>query len=263
MFYDQDSLKRCKEEYEDILQKHHQLKLRLMKFQSKLRSSDSQVYLTQGVIRRLDTLVRCIKNIFRISSVERTEKLSPDELKDLTINLHAFFVNISGIFDNLGWVFVFEHNLLGRRKDGKLERKDIGIFNKKTQLHLPENLLKYLESRDLKSWYENYSKNFRDALAHRIPLYVPPAMLNENEGEEYQKLQDQLQTLDLSSPENLNRYEEILGQQMQLGQVSLFFAHLKNEGGDPVFFHAQVIVDYKTVEELVIKFCEAYVEPTP
>jgi hypothetical protein len=31
----------------------------------------------------------------------------------------------------------------------------------------------------------------------------------------------------------------------------------------PVFFHAQVIVDYKTIEELIIKFCEAYIEPTP
>ena len=263
MYYDTDSLKRVKEEYEDVAKKHNQLKSRLMHFQSKLMKSDSQVYLTQGVARRLGILVRCIDNIFRIYPVERTKKLLPDELTDLTINLHAFFVNTSGIFDNLGWVFVCEHNLSGKRKDGKLERKDIGLFNKKTQLHLTKNLREYLQSTDLQTWYANYSKNYRDALAHRIPLYVPPAILNENEGEKYKKLQDKLQTLGLYSPEGLKHYGDILDQQTQLGEISPFFAHLPTAGGTPVFFHAQVIVDYKTIEELVIKFCEAYIEANP
>jgi hypothetical protein len=33
------------------------------------------------------------------------------DFSDLDINLHAFFVNISGILDNLGWVFVYENDL--------------------------------------------------------------------------------------------------------------------------------------------------------
>jgi hypothetical protein len=44
----------------------------------------------------------------------------------------------------------------------------------------------------MQTWYTEYSKNYRDALAHRIPLYVPPSALNKEEQEEYMLLEKQL-----------------------------------------------------------------------
>lgn len=261
MTYDKSSLRKIKEKYQDIRRVHDQLVLREIKpLQSKLTNNRAKEYLLQGVGRRLKILTRSIENIFQIFPIDQTEQLAPDELTDLTINLHAFFVNVSGLFDNLAWVFAFEYNLVGEPKTGKLGRFDIGLFNEKTQSHLSDRLRTYLKSQDLQNWHSEYSKNYRDALAHRIPLYVPPSVLKPAEQKKYLELETQIQTLDLTKYENLEIYGAILGQQSELGQASPFFAQSGGEKGLPVFLHAQVLTDYATIEEVVTKFCE-YFEP--
>jgi hypothetical protein len=258
MQYDECSLKEITAKYQEIGQIYAQLMHRMMSLHSKLTNDKAKEYLMQGVGRRLSTLARCIENIFHIFPLGQTELLTREELTDLVINLHAFFVNISGLLDNLGWVFVFERDLVGNLKDGKLERKDIGLFNRKTQTHLPGALRMYLQSDDLCAWYTDYSKNYRDALAHRIPLYVPPSILNGADQERYRELETKKQSLDFSKGENLGMYDDMLKQQKRLGQASPFFAHSVGEEGRPVFLHAQVIADYATIEEVVNMFCEHF-----
>ena len=48
----------------------------------------------------------------------------------------------------------------------------------------------YLNSEPIINWYSDYSKNYRDALAHRIPLYVPPSVLNKDDEKEYFELEN-------------------------------------------------------------------------
>lgn len=258
MPYDERSLKEITEKYQDTGRIHDQLMLRLVSLLSKLTNDKAKEYLMQGAGRRLNIVTRCIENIFRIFPIGQTEQLARDELTELGINLHAFFINTSGLFDNLGWVFAFEHDLLGEPKDGKLGRNDIGLFNRKNQIRLPDPLRKYLQSDHLRAWYAEYSKNYRDALAHRIPLYVPPSVLSGADQEKYLELEAQLQTLDLTKYENFEIYDDILEQQKQLGQASPLFAHSVGEKGRPVFLHAQVIADYATIEEVVKRFCEHF-----
>lgn len=258
MPYDKCSLKEITTKYQDTSRIHAQLMLRLMSLLSKLKNDKSKEYLMQGAGRRLNILSRCIENIFSISPLGQTEQLAQDKLTDLVINLHAFFVNISGLFDNLGWVFAFENDLVGKSEDGKLQRTDIGLFNRKTQMRLPDALRTYLQSDHWRAWYSEYSKNYRDALAHRIPLYVPRSILRGADQEKYREFEVQLQTLDLTKHENLEIYGDILEQQKRLGQASPFFAHSTGEEGRPVFLHAQVIADYATIEEVVNMFCEHF-----
>jgi hypothetical protein len=163
----------------------------------------------------------------------------------------------------LGWVFVYEHDLAGEQKDGKLGRNDIGLFKSNTQRHLPVTLRTYLKSGHLHTWYSEYTKNYRDALAHRISLYVPPSILGGTDLEKYREFEAQQQTLDLTKFENLKIYEEIMEQQRQLGQSSPFFAHSYSEDGWPVFLHAQIIADYKTVEEIINMFCKHFEPKAP
>lgn len=175
MRYDEQALKDIAEKYAAVGRIHEQLALRLSSMASNLHNARAKEHLTQGVGRRLSILTRCIQNIFSIFPVGRTERLVPEELIDVDINLHAFLINLSGLLDNLGWVFIVENNLLGSSKEGKLAKKDIGLFNKKTQPYLPEKLRTYLNTEQMKKWYSEYARNYRDALAHRIPLYVPPS----------------------------------------------------------------------------------------
>ena len=84
----------------------------LLKLSGNLRQEKAKEYLFHGAVRRLRVIYRCINNIFTIFPLERATLLNRDELDDVMINLHAFFVNIFGILDNLAWVFIHEKQLI-------------------------------------------------------------------------------------------------------------------------------------------------------
>lgn len=128
------------------------------------------------------------------------------------------------------------------------------MFNKKTQTHFKPELNEYLKSDSMQSWYAKYSKNYRDALAHKIPLYVPPAALNDEEKEEYILLEKQL--WDFSSLESILKNNEILEKLSSLGRACPFFTHSHDEGSKPLFLHAQVIADFITIDDIINKFCD-------
>lgn len=266
MVYDEENIKKIKEKYADIDQVYARLVLKLSHLHSILRSKKACEYLMQGVGRRLNILTRCLHNIFKIFPIEKNDLLTRDDLTDLDINLHAFLINISGILDNLAWVFVYENDLLGSPKKGKITKYGVGLFNEKTQIHLKPELNDYLKSEVMQTWYTEYSKNYRDALAHRIPLYVPPSTLNKEDEEKYMLMEKQLRDFNSSEAilqhdeieEILDKQIEILDKQSKLGQACPLFAHSFNEGGTPIFLHAQVVADFLTIEEIINKFCDYF-----
>ena len=258
MTYSKKTLSEINEKHRGINHAHDDLLLRLGSFQQKLKNEKAREYLMQGVGRRLKTITRCIDNIFTLFPANQIKHLSKEDLTDLDINLHAFFINIAGVFDNLGWVFVYENELLGKVKEGKIPRIGVGLFNESTQKYLKTELREYLNSDPTKSWYENYSKNYRDSLAHRIPLYVPPSLLSKAEAKEYQNIDEQIRVLDFTGARDRDRYDELRNTQYALGRACHLFAHSLKEGGRPVYLHAQVFADYATVEEVIDRFCKSF-----
>jgi hypothetical protein len=136
---------------------------------AKIKEEKAREYLHYGVGRRLEVIERCIENIFLIFPVERNNLLCREELIDVMINLHAFFVNIFGLLDNLAWVLIHEKKLAGI-----IDKKKVGLFKRETKKYLPNKFCQYLDSPQMKLWHEQYLTNYRDAFSHRIPLYVPP-----------------------------------------------------------------------------------------
>jgi hypothetical protein len=258
MAYSDETLVQLAEKYQEVSQSHKNLLLDLMFFRQKLGKEKSKEYLMQGVGRRLDILTRSIDNVYSIFPPNRKERLSKVENADIVINLHAFFINITGVFDNLAWVFVHENNLLGKSNEGKISRNGVGLFCQETQEHIAEELRDYLNSDQIISWYTEYSKNYRDSLAHRIPLYVPPFILNDDEGAEYKAIENQINDLDFTRQEDRNKSDELHERQQNLGRISHFLSHSLEEGCRPVYFHAQVIADFLTVKETIGKFIEHF-----
>jgi hypothetical protein len=138
-------------------------------------------YLLNGVGRRLGVLRECLASIFETFPPARSAPLSLAGLYQVQINLHAFVINLSGLFDNLAWAFVLRHGLL--EKIGG--RKRVGMFLQSTQQVLPVPLATYVTSATMTTWHGSYLKAYRDALAHRIPLYVPPATFTPQEQQRY------------------------------------------------------------------------------
>ncbi len=215
-----------------------------------LKEEKAKEYLFHGVARRLGVIERCVDNIYSIFPIEREILLSWEELKDVDINLHAFFINIFGLLDNLAWVLIHEKRL-------KIDKKDVGLYMNKTQTCFEKKFRTYLNSDRIKKWHNEYLKNYRDALSHRIPLYVPPKALTseqKNHTELIEKqLNDSIKLRDYSVIDNLHDKED------KIGSPSPFFIHsISEEESKYVVLHAQVITDFKTVEEIVEKFCDAF-----
>jgi len=171
MIYSAEQIEQIKREESKVLHNLNELWMTLISHLAPTLESDrAKEYLLHGICRRLDVLHRCIRNVFDIFPVSREDLLTDVETRNIEINLHAFTINIYGLLDNVAWVFVFENSLEDKIRGG---RRSVGLFSKHTMKHFPERTKQYLNSERMKAWYGDYAKNYRDALAHRIPPYVP------------------------------------------------------------------------------------------
>ncbi len=167
--YKQEDIQKIKSELYSLRIKYCDLMGQIFDLSAKIKEEKAREYLHYGVGRRLEVIERCIENIFLIFPVERNNLLCREELIDVMINLHAFFVNIFGLLDNLAWVLIHEKKLAGI-----IDKKKVGLFKRETKKYLPNKFCQYLDSPQMKLWHEQYLTNYRDAFSHRIPLYVPP-----------------------------------------------------------------------------------------
>ena len=220
----------------------------IMEFAPSLTVGRAREYVLHGICRRLRIIRRCIDNTFAIFPVDRKEFLRGEERSDLEINLHAFIINIYGLQDNIAWVYVIEKHLEDVVEGGRL---GVGLFNKNTQCHLPKEVCEYLDSGIIKSWHQWYAKNYRDALAHRIPLYVPPSTMTPTDAQKYRELENQIS--EQMKKGDFERTEALMEEQEAIGSICAAFLHSSSDSdsSSPILFHPQVIVDGKTVMEII------------
>jgi hypothetical protein len=202
-------------------------------------------HLLHGVARRINVLGRAIENIFGKFPPSTSSLLERDALYDVQINLHAFVMNLYGVFDNWAWAFVFRHGLESEIRD----RRGVGLFHERTTRYLPPILRDYLSSSTTTDWHEKYLKSFRDALAHRIPLYIPPAEITPEEGDRYNRLESE--KVELIRTMQWDRLEEVWDQQAELGRPSFVFLHAFSEDDPPrpILLHPQLLCDAGAIVE--------------
>lgn len=251
--FKQEDIQKIKSELGVVGERYLNLASQLLKLSEDLKQEKAKEYLFHGVMRRLRIIYRCINNIFTIFPLERETLLNRDELDDVMINLHAFFVSIFGILDNLAWVFIHEEQLANAI--GQLQ---VGLFKEKTKEKFTAQFCQYLDSGQIKTWHNEYLKNYRDALSHRIPLYVPPKTLNSDQRSQLDMIEKEIN--DSLKSGNIDTIDRLHSEEDKVGDVCPFFIHSLSESENKyVALHVQIITDFKTVEEIVGKFCEMFV----
>jgi hypothetical protein len=212
---------------------------------SSLANRKAREYMTHGVGRRLSVIRRCIEKIFCLFPPSQTRPLDRETLADVQIYLHAFVINLYGVFDCWAWAFVLRHDLL--QKIGR--RNNVGLFKKETQQYLPSALLDYLRSDRIRTWYETYVTGYRDALAHRIPLYIPPANWTTQDSELYSRLEDE--KVACIRDGQWERLDQIWVEQEDIGTACLAFMHEYSADSDarPLLLHGQLLCDGMSVVE--------------
>ncbi len=210
-----------------------------------LKVEKAREYLQHGVCRRVKTIRRCLVNVFTIYPPERTAPLPSDDVSDVMINLQAFIANVYGVFDNVAWVYILEQ----RRE--RIGRQAIGLFDRRTQEHLSTRMREYLGEERMQAWFADYSKNFRDALGHRIPPYVPPFMTTPEESKRWAELDAQI--LPAIREHRFDDMERIQAERDAIGKAAPVFRHSFSDadGERAVILHPQMLTDAMTITELL------------
>src|SRR4029079_8316843 len=127
-----------------------------------------------------------------------------------------FVINIYGVSDNLAWIYILEKGIT-------LQPSRVGLFNRETQKHLPQKVLDYLRSKTIKEWHGKYAKDYRDALAHRIPLYVPPWTFTPAQGDKYRELEAMIS--EEMTKRNFVQVQKLTDEQDALRRICLTCLH--------------------------------------
>ena len=199
-----------------------------------------------GLARRLGTMIRCMDQVFALLPPDLDAIPDRDVTVDATVNIQAFVMNAFGCCENLAWIWVHENDV--RKPDGGLLPAGwVGLGNKYETVRdsLSDGLRQCLADRA--DWFANL-KNFRDALAHRIPLYIPPFTLDPADGDKLQAL-DQEAAQALRS-HNFEGYERLMAEKMALARFQPIMAHSLTAGGYIIRFHPQLIADIRTIFEM-------------
>ncbi len=240
-YYNAEDLNEIGKEYKNVLEECDRLLLRYINLSFK--NPKSSEFAKHGFARRVKTLKKCLENIFSICPADRVDKLSGDELTNVCINLQSFIFNIFGCIDNLAWIWVNEKNFSFKKKT------EVKFSNKNIKSVLSRDFSEYLDG--LKDWL-TYLEDFRHSLAHRIPLYIPPYVLDLEDQERSNFLE--LNKNEALKKRNYETYHRLNKDQENLGLFRPWMKHSFEENSKPVAFHVQMLVDVKTISEISQKF---------
>lgn len=130
----------------------------------------AQEYCQYGICRRLSAINTCLVHFFSEIPPDITKEPTREETARADIHLHAFLINISGIIDNMAWLWV-HYTGLENCVDLEKKKKMVGLFNKDFLKYLPVRIAALVDQYS--DWYE-FMVNHRHPTAHRIPPYVIP-----------------------------------------------------------------------------------------
>jgi hypothetical protein len=172
-----------------------------------------------------------------------------DELVDAVVYIQAFTFNTFACLDNLAWIWVCEKKLTTDQGEIVPPTKvGLGKNCKLVRQSLPADLRNDLKALD--PWFKHL-ENFRHALAHRIPLYIPPSALAEKDSPAYRLLEKQMAKARQRG--NHPRYEQLKVRQQALTKYQPEMMHSAADNSRRIVFHPQLLSDFKTVCELGLK----------
>jgi hypothetical protein len=109
----------------------------------------------------------------------------------------------------------------------------------------------YLKETD--KWFD-YLADYRHALAHRIPLYIPPGGVCPSDADAYNALQRRMDAaLNSFRP---YEYEQLSAEQAKLFVFQPSMTHSFSEAKGIVPFHVQMVADFLTIEQLALKMLD-------
>jgi hypothetical protein len=181
--------------------------------------------------------------LFRLLPPELEQIPPRDDVVDATIAIHAFTTDAFGCLENIAWIWLYEKDV--KNEDGTaLDLREVGLGKKKFRKSLTPQFRAYIDGKQ--EWFGNLI-SFRDSLAHRIPLFIPPYVIPKLNVAKYDEL-EKAKFIEpaLSDPVE---YEKVNAEQLKLCQFLPGMTHSIYKDAPQVEFHSQLLNDYVTIDE--------------
>jgi hypothetical protein len=145
-----------------------------------LRVKEAREYLLYGVNRRLPILRMNLRTVFDIAYAGRSEIMELlEEARLMDMHLHSFFYHCYGALDSAAWCIAYERGFLEPGADWTKKKNKIGFLKTDYSKWLEQTIPSFWISLNNVEQQHQALAVIRDAIAHRIPLYVPSAITPE------------------------------------------------------------------------------------
>jgi hypothetical protein len=206
------------------------------------RNDRAREFATHGFSRRIRTLRHRIENVFNRLPPDDDAIPTTETCIDAAAYVQAFLLNVFGALDNLAWTWVQEKDIKNQ-DGGQLKETRVGLGKKYRDIRrtFSQQLRGYLGGHQ--DWFKHLA-DFRHALAHRIPLYIPRyAIVNHKE---YADLQAQKEVV-VGDPQEFDRLTQ---EQIKHVQFQPLMVHSLSETSPRIVFHPLILSDFAMVEDI-------------
>jgi hypothetical protein len=188
---------------------------------------------------------RCIHNVFTAVPPEQIAEPAQEARLDADINLQAFVFNVFGALDNLAWIWTFERLTYGEKPN--IARRDVNLNRSQSPIRasFSQPFREFLDAHA--EWFQ-FQENYRHALAHRIPLYIPPSAVPTDDVGTHASLGQAM--VDATMRADFDELERLRAAQTELGVFEPVMIHSFGEQVQPIMFHPQLLSDFETVEDI-------------
>ncbi|USI75483.1 integrase arm-type DNA-binding domain-containing protein [Sphingopyxis sp. USTB-05] len=208
-------------------------------------ASKGREFAIHGLCRRLNMIKHSADRIFDGLAPE-TVRPERDDLLDAAAFLQAFMLNVCGAIDNLAHIWCAELPVTAPSGE-PINRNEIGLRSrhKRVRRTLPIPMRDYLDQ--CSDWFA-YIENYRDALAHRIPLYIPPQSLAPDDQVEFNRISSAW--TDAVIARDWNLADKLMDALDRVGTFTPYFMHSFGEQARPMLLHGQLVCDLATIVEI-------------
>src|SRR5579862_727420 len=240
-FYSDDHLARMADEIVGLERRLRTLQQSY--FEYGFKNEQAKEFAHQGLSRRLSTLVRCVRNTFTALPPELEGIPTSNALHDAEIQMQAFIISVFGCLDNMAWIWESERSII-QPNGNPLPPEWIGLrpTNRTVWQSLSRGLRDYLDG--IAPWFD-YLEDYRHALAHRIPLYIPPFAVAPGNENRYRELEAEITKRVIAG-------EPIGDLRREQNALKFFRPFIVHSWKDPTLMslHVQMLVDYRTIEAI-------------
>lgn len=195
----------------------------------KLSSRQAKIYMQHGAGRRVGVMFDAYRAIISSAYENRVDPLRHEEQQSFSKDLNTLYMNLRGFLDNLAWCLMYE-----RQPDleKKLGRMDFDLFapRYRTGLRAFTEIEADVIVHD--EWNREVKKR-RDPVAHRIPLYLPPAILTPQEANRARELNALQESKALAGQRE--EADRLFEQMNRIGKFFPYFMHHPDEQPIPIY----------------------------